>query len=289
MKYLILLSVLGLAGCASDKANDTSAPVAEHQTLCSAEQPTVGVSELPSEPEPEFEVLQTELGRDNVGHNWRVSFARRLGEDSWNAEFFRDGDSFSRMEIGVLKPGHQPSAHIENWAQGASFIVLRVATCWGSGVWRTDYRWFALNRLDDVDATVLELPASGWVGGWGLAFDREFSLRCEHTQTEEVAVNVTGLFEVIWDEKTLFVAEIPATYIWDAVARCFNPESPEADEVLRGMWEDGEDGFVAHHLPELKNWLASPKGDPGFIRELNDRAELDDTRIALANLLDSQG
>ena len=289
MKYLILLAVIGLAGCASDEPNDAVVPVTGRHTPCSPELLTVGISESPAEPEPEFEVLQTELGTDHEGHDWRVSFARRLGEDSWNAEFFRDGDIFSRMEIGLLKCGHQPSAHMENWAQGASFVVLHATTCWGTGIWRTDYRWFALNRLDDVDATVLELPASGWVGGWGLAFDREFSIHCEHTQTEEVAVSVTGSFDVIWDDKTLFVAELPATYIWDAETRCFNPASLEADDVLRGMWNDGEDGLVAHHLPELKNWLASPKGDPGFIRELNDRAKLDDTRIALADLLDSHG
>jgi hypothetical protein len=156
------------------------------------------------------------------------------------------------------------AAHLNlvSWRRWTFLVVLRDGA-WGSGVWSTEYDWYLLDGR--TASLVHTMPCTGHVHGWGMAFDRDYSVSWTAIPGRSPRISVRA--QADW---TTYVsgedADLHTVLEYDMV---WNPKSLrfEATGVgkfrdPREFWMDATDDFVLHNRWEILRFVQSCKNSP---------------------------
>ena len=160
-----------------------------------------------------------------------------------------------------------PEQHIVRIGKQYTYLAIREMTVTGTGVQTIEECWYDVraNELREV----FRIPVTGYLLGWNMPFDREYSTRIvsmsdDPTPTVDVAVSAeyTNGIDSLQGLKTLFTIHRTAKYKWSSSTGRFvidGAASQITEEGVRGLSGDGNLEFLKHNYDELKHLALSPK------------------------------
>jgi len=191
----------------------------------------------------------------------------------WNYQywiFLKDDNKTWKLiatRDAILQKYAPPEQRIVLFGNHYAFLAIRELTQTGTGVYTIEERWYTVH-VDGL-REVLRIPIEGYLSGWNMPFDREYSTRILG-QTDypipavEVLVSAeyVNALENLPELRTLFAIHRTAKYKWNVTRDQFEIDdtvSQITEEGIRGLSGDGVSEFLRHNYEELKLLALSQK------------------------------
>lgn len=163
--------------------------------------------------------------------------------------------------VDVPAPAGAPTHAVVRLAGGSAALVVRAPVRGGTGLLLVRERWHVLEP--GGIRPVLDLPVRGLMEGWPSTFDRAFEASVAPAGgaggVAEVKVTITASFTtgsyIYWmPVEPLFTTRRTARFAWRPGTGRFVLDAARSDiyeDEIEGLFEDAEEQFLRHHVPEL--------------------------------------
>lgn len=213
-----------------------------------------------------------------VVENWQLpsgsqcSVLRITDQLQWNYQywiFLRDDKAWRLIATRdcTVQKYSPPEQHIVQIGKQHSYLAIREMTQTGTGVQTFEESWYAV-RADGL-REVFSIPVAGYLSGWNMPFDREYSIRVtgmtdEPTPTVDVVVSAkyVNAIESLTEVTDLFSINRTARFKWNPAQERFaldEATSQISEAGIRGLYDDGVVEFLKHNYKELQTLVHSPK------------------------------
>ena len=183
--------------------------------------------------------------------------------------FLRDDKAWRLIEArdSIVQKYSPPDQHIVRIGKQHSYWAIREMTQTGTGVQTFEERWYDVrtNGLREV----FSLPVEGYLAGWEMPFNREYSTRIvgmtddPHLMVDVVvSAKYANGIESLQGVTDLFAIRRTARYKWSPSSGRFEIDgatSQITEEGIQGLAEDGIVEFLKHNYAELQQLARSRK------------------------------
>jgi len=190
----------------------------------------------------------------------------------WNYQywiFLRDDKVWRLVAVrdSTVQKYSPPDQHIVRLGKQHTYLAIREMTQTGTGVQTVSESWYDVHA--DGLREVFSIPVEGYLSGWALPFDREYSTRIvgmteDPTPLVDVVVSAkySNALESLSEVKDLFSIHRTAQFKWSPAHERFEIDgaaSQISEEGIRGLTNDGVVEFLQHNYKELQVLARSPK------------------------------